>query len=62
MKRKELLQLSQGDVVRSKFSGDAFIVTGNYKSGVVAVRQVLLTNHDEYDLVYKAELSRVAPP
>lgn len=43
--------LKEGDIVRSKQSHTAYIVTGTYEGRVTAVRSVDLTNPNEWDLV-----------
>ena len=59
MTNEEFAALKEGDIVRGKSSGMAYVVTGNYGSHVVAVRTVDMTNPDEFDLVQKAAKSEI---
>ncbi len=55
MRDDEMKKLDSGDIVRSKVTGEAWIVTGNYGGHITAVRTADLTNPMEWDLVRKAQ-------
>ena len=52
---KNLDELSEGSIVRNKFSADAYIVVGIYGDFAVVVRQLLLTNPKEWLVYYEGE-------
>lgn len=54
MTNEEFAALGNGDIVRGKFSGIPYVVTGNYGHHVTAVYTMDMTNPDEFDLVQKA--------
>jgi hypothetical protein len=43
--------LRAGDIVRSKVTGEAYIVTAPYGERITAVRSADVTNPDEWDVV-----------
>jgi len=51
LKEFRLQELKPGDIIRSRFSGDSFIVFDNFGSYVVAVRTVNVSNPCEWFLV-----------
>lgn len=51
MTKDEMRALREGDIVRGKSSGMAFIITGNYGERLTAVRSVDITNPDEWEKV-----------
>ena len=53
MTREEFERLREGDIVRSKLSGDSYVVTANCRGRVTAVRTADLTNPDEWEVVPK---------
>jgi hypothetical protein len=57
MTQDEFIALSDGDIVRSKGTGDAYVVIGELHTKdrifVTAVRQVIMTNPSEWDLARK---------
>ena len=48
-----LSDLKEGDIVRHKSDGEAYIVTGNYGDYVIAVRQIHITNESEWVKINK---------
>lgn len=60
MNEGDFKNLSAGDIVRHKMSSEAAIVHANYGSHIIAVRTFHLTNPQEWDLIYKADLKRIA--
>lgn len=53
-----LMQLRTGDIVKSKFSGETYIVTANYGNRVTAVKTVDITHPNEWELIEEARYSR----
>jgi hypothetical protein len=53
MTEGEFKNLREGDIVQSKASGKAYIVTENFHNRVTAIRTVDITNPDEWDLIVK---------
>lgn len=51
MTRDELKKLEPGDLVRAKFNGEVYMVTGNYGERVTAVQTVDITNPPEWEVV-----------
>jgi hypothetical protein len=51
---EEFRRLGMGDVVRSRVTGESFIVMSNYGARVTAVATADLTHPDEWELVVKA--------
>jgi len=59
MNKEQFNKLDTGDIVKHKFTdGKPFIVTSNYGNRVTAVQSVDLTNHVEWELVYKCSCKR----
>lgn len=54
MTKNQLKKLSPGDIVRGKFSGVSYTVTGNYGGHITAIRTADITNPDEWELVMSA--------
>jgi hypothetical protein len=54
MTPEEFKNLNTGDIVRSKLSSEALVVTANYGSRVTAVRSADLTNPSEWELIQKS--------
>lgn len=55
MKPEEMSNLREGDIIRSKSIGLAFVVTANNGDSVTAVRTVDVTNPGEWELVKTRE-------
>lgn len=53
--------LQQGDIVRPRWSGNSYVVTGNYGDFVLAVRTVHMANPEEWDLI-KVPASKAHQP
>ena len=51
MTPEEMKALQPGDLVRHPFLEHAYVITGNYGTHVTAVRQVLITNPQEWEIV-----------
>jgi hypothetical protein len=43
-----IMQLKTGDIIRSRLSGEAYVVTGQYGGRATAVKTVDVTNPDEW--------------
>lgn len=54
MTDEEMRALDQGDIVRTEWSGETYMVTANYGDRVTAVRTADMTNPVEWRLVSKA--------
>ncbi len=50
MTAEELLHLQVGDIIRSRSSGQAYVITANYRDRIIAVRTVDVTNASEWVL------------
>lgn len=55
MTPEEFKNLSRGDIVRGKKSGESFLVDSNYMGRATAVRTADLTNPSEWILVLRAQ-------
>ena len=49
-----LRTLCDGDIVRNRGSGEAYIVVNNEGGQVVAVRSITLTNLQEWELAFRS--------
>lgn len=58
MTEKELKKLSLGDIVKSKLTGKAYIVTDNNGSRVIAIRTMEISNPIEWD-IYKVAVNSI---
>jgi hypothetical protein len=54
MTESEFLALDIGDIIRNEGDAKGYVVTGNYRGRVTAVKTVDATNPDEWILVSKA--------
>lgn len=59
---RQLRTLREGDIVRNKATGNAYIVTGNYGTHVTAVRTIDITNLDEWEIIAKGAINSVFAP
>lgn len=55
MKEEDFKKLQIGDIVKGQFSGEIFVVTGNYGSHITAVKSVDMTHPQDWELIRKAE-------
>lgn len=59
MKAQELKRLQRGDIVRSKVTGESFIVIDRGHGGeVIAIRDVTITNLREWEIVTQHDWSK----
>lgn len=50
---KDIKDLKTGDVIRSKYSKESYVITANYGSHAVGVRTMHVSNRFEWELVVK---------
>jgi hypothetical protein len=57
MTKTEFLHLKTGDIVRTS-NGEAYIVTQNYNGRVTVAKTHEITNPNEWQLIFKANMER----
>ena len=60
MNEEDFRSLTVGDVIRGRSTRITFVVTANDGERVIAVRTQEASNPDEWDLIVKANPTRVA--
>jgi hypothetical protein len=61
MTRHQFKHLREGDIVKGKASGEAYVVTGNYGDRVTAVKTIDITHPDEWGLIQPSRLVEEKP-
>ena len=59
MNENDFKWLNAGDVVRHRLEHQALVVVANYGDHVIAVRVVEITNPNEWNLLYKADMIKI---
>lgn len=59
MDKNDFKKLDTGDIVRGKYSIKSFVVMSNNGDTITIARTETMTNPEEWDLIFKANLKRV---